>query len=102
MYIEFKNGFRIKSDSLQFIVEKKKIIQAGANTKEANIGSITWGHVAFCPTLDFALRAVGRQLCLDIDGLQDIKKAINSLEKEITAMTELLQVEVNFENDEER
>ena len=101
MEVEFKNGFKIVTDSLQFIVQKRKVIQAGAKTKEANIGNVVFENIAYCSTLDFALKTIGNQLCLDIDGLQDIKKALNSLEKEITALTELLQVEVNFKNDDE-
>ena len=97
MKVEFKNGFRISSDSLQFIVEKKRIIQKSAKTKEENIGKIVYEHVAFCPTLDHALKSVGRQLCLDIDGLQDIKKALIGLEKEIKVMSDLLKVEVTFD-----
>lgn len=99
MKVEFKNGFRIRTDSLQFIAEKKKIIQAGAKTKESNIGNVAWDHISYCTNLDESLRSIGHQLCLDIDGLQDIKIALNSLEKEIKAMTKELQVEVTFDDE---
>ena len=96
MKVEFKNGFRITSDSLQFIVEQKKVIKESRLTKPENVGKEVYTHVAFCPKIDQALRAIGNQICLDIDGLQDIKIALNSLEKEITAMSKELQVEVKF------
>jgi len=60
------------------------------------VGNIIFENVAYCSTLDFALKTIGQKLVLDIDGLQDIKIALNSLEKEITAMTNLLKVEVKF------
>ena len=97
MLCEFKNGFRISSDSLQFIVTQKKVIKASPTTKAENVGTVVYSHVAFCPTLDYAIKSIGRQLCLDIDGLQDIKIALNSLEREIKAMSALLQVEVKFD-----
>lgn len=97
MNVEFKNGFRITSDTLQFIVEQKKVIKESKLTKPENIGKVVYSHVAFCPNLEHVFRAIGKQLCLDIDGLQDIKIALNSLEKEITKMTKQLQVEVKFD-----
>jgi len=97
MKVEFKNGFRIESDSLQFVVTQRKVVQAGAKTKKENVGNIVYTHVAYCPTLEFALKSIGRQLCLEIDELQDIKIALNSLEREIAAMTKELQVEVKFD-----
>ena len=97
MKVEFKNGFRITSDSLQFIVEQKRVIKESRLTKSENVGKTVYSHVAFCPKIDQALRAIANQLCLDIDGLQDIKIALNSLEIEIKAMSALLQVEVKFD-----
>lgn len=101
MEVEFKNGYKIVTDNLQFIVQKRKVIQAGAKTKEANIGNVVYENVAYCSTLEFALRTIGQKLVLEINDIQEIKKALNSLEREITAMTELLEIEVKF-NDEER
>lgn len=100
MEVEFKNGYKIVTDSLQFIVQKRKVIQAGAKTKKENIGNVVYENVAYCSTLDFALRTIGHKLVLEINDIQEIKKALNSLEREITAMTELLEIEVKF-NDEE-
>ncbi len=100
MKVEFKNGFRITSDHFQYIVEQKKVVKESKLTKKENVGNIIYTHIAFCSTLDHALKTIGNQLRLDIDGLQDIKIALNSLEKEITALTKELQVEVKF-NDEE-
>ena len=99
MVVEFKNGFRIVTDNFQFVVQKSKIIQAGAKTKECNIGSIVWDNICYCRELDFALKSIGNQLCLDIDGLQDIKKALNSLEKEIATFSDQLKVEVKFDEE---
>jgi len=99
MNIEFKNGYKVVTDSLQFIVQKRKVVQAGVKTKEENIGNVVFENVAYCSTLDFALKTIGQKLVLDIDGLQEIRIALNSLEREIVAMTKLLQVEVKF-NDE--
>ena len=99
MVVEFKNGYKIVTDSMQFIVQKKKVIQAGAKTKSENIGNISWENICYCRELNFALKSIGQQLVLDIDGLQDIKIALNSLEKEITAMTKQLKVEVKFDEE---
>jgi len=96
MNIEFKNGYKVVTDSLQFIVQKRKVVQAGVKTKSENIGNVVFENIAYCSTLDFALKTIGQKLVLDIDGLQDIKIALNSLEREIYAMTKLLQVEVKF------
>ena len=97
--VEFKNGFRVISDSLQFVVQRKRIVKKTPKTKDENVGNIEWDNICYCRELDFALKSIGDQLVMDIPDIQDIKKALLSLEKEIAAFRQQLQVEVKFDEE---
>ncbi len=51
MILEFEN-YRMKTDSRQFVVQKRKVVQAGRFTKEENIGKEYWEDEAYCTTLN--------------------------------------------------
>ena len=92
-----KGKFRIESDSLQFVVKRRKITQAGRMTLAANVGKISYEDIGYFTKIESALKCVGDQIVKDTPGLQDIIIELKNLQKEIAAMSALLQVEVKFD-----
>lgn len=90
MILEFEN-YRIKTDSRQFVVQKRKVVQAGRFTKEENIGKEYWEDEAYCTTLNFALKLLRRKVLLDNDDLKVIVNKLNELESKIDKFTSLLK-----------
>ncbi|MBK5239793.1 hypothetical protein [Clostridium sp.] len=100
MQIELGNGkFRIESDSLQFVVKQRKITKAGRMTLPENVGKISYEDIGYFTKIDSALKCVGDQIVLDTPNLLDIIKELKNLQKEIAAMSALLQIEVNFDGE---
>lgn len=85
-------NYQIITDEKQFIVQKKKITQAGRLTKEENIGKETFVDLAYYTTLNHALKHIGRQIVLDTDDLKDIKRELIALQNKIDDMTDLLEI----------
>lgn len=100
MQIELGNGkFRIESDSLQFVVKQRKVTQASRMTKAENIGNVSYVDIGYFTKIENALKCVGDQIVKDVPNLLDIIKELKNLQKEIAAMSALLQVEVNFDGE---
>ncbi|MCW6124741.1 hypothetical protein [Clostridium sporogenes] len=93
MILEFEN-YRIKTDSRQFVVQKKKVVQAGRLTKEENIGKEYWEDEAYCTTFNFALKLLRKKILLDNDDLKVIVNKLNQLESKIDEFTKILKEEI--------
>lgn len=98
MKVELEN-YQIITDDVQFIVQKKRIIQAGKMTLPENIGKEVWEDMAYCRTLNYALKVIGTQIVLDNDDFKDILQKLNKLEKKIDGMIELLEISEVVEDD---
>lgn len=90
MNLEFEN-YKIVTDDKQFIVQKKKVVQAGKFTKEENIGKEYWDDEAYCTTLNFALKFLRKKVLLDNDDLKVIINKLDELENKIDEFTEILK-----------
>lgn len=91
--------FQVSTDSMQYIVSKKKTIKESRLTKKENIGKETLETVGYYSTLKGALKGIGNQIMLDNDNLQDILSKLTELNKSIDAMTKLLEVHEVVEED---
>ncbi|KGM93299.1 hypothetical protein IRP63_14385 (plasmid) [Clostridium botulinum] len=89
MILEF-NGYKIVTDDKQFIVQKKKVVQAGRLTKEENIGKEYWEDVGYFTNLNFALKFIKKTILLDNDDLKVIMDRLNQLEGKIDEFTQKL------------
>lgn len=92
MILEFEN-YRVKTDTRQFVVQKRKIVQAGRLTKEENIGKEYWEDEAYCTTLNFALKLLRKKVLLDNHDLKVIIDKLNELESKIDEFTKILKEE---------
>lgn len=93
MILQFKD-YMVKTDSRQFIVQKKKIVQPGPLTKEENIGKEYWEDEAYCSTLNSALKLLRKKVLLDNHDLKVIIGKLNELESKIDEFTSLLKEEI--------
>ncbi|CAG7840018.1 hypothetical protein CLOHAE12215_01434 [Clostridium haemolyticum] len=89
MILEF-DGYKIVTDDKQFIVQKKKVIQAGRLTKEENIGKEYWEDFKYFTNLNFALKFIKKTILLDNDDLNIIMEKLNQLEDKIDEFTKKL------------
>ncbi|EJO5347168.1 hypothetical protein NRP93_001241 [Clostridium botulinum] len=92
MVLQFQD-YRVKTDSRQFVVQKRKVVQAGRFTKEENIGKEYWEDEAYCTSLNFALKLLRRKVLLDNDDLKVIVNKLNQLESKIDEFTKILKEE---------
>lgn len=93
MILEFEN-YRMKTDTRQFIVQKRKVVQVGRFTKEENIGKEYWEDEAYYSTLNSALKLLKKKVLLDNDDLKVIISNLNELESKIDEFTRLLKEEI--------
>ena len=93
MILEFEDH-KIVTDERQFIVQKKKVIQAGKFTKEENVGKEKWEDGAYCASLNSALKFLRKSILLDNDDLLVIMKKLNELESKIDEFTKMLKEEI--------
>lgn len=54
--------YLIETDERQFIVKTKKVVEENRLAKEENIGKEYWQAVAYCTTLDSALKFAPQQV----------------------------------------
>ncbi|KEI81173.1 hypothetical protein [Clostridium botulinum] len=93
MVLQFQD-YRVKTDSRQFVVQKRKVVQAGRFTKKENIGKEYWEDEAYCTSLNFALKLLRKKVLLDNDDLKVIVNKLNQLESKIDEFTSLLKEEI--------
>lgn len=89
MQLDF-GDYKIVTDERQFIVQKKKVIQAGKFTKEANVGKEYFEDDAYCTSLNSALKFLCKKTLLDNDDLLVIKEKLAKIESKIDKFTKLL------------
>ena len=92
------NNMRITTDEFQFVVERMTIVQAakegfkGKKPKPENIGKPVWNNIAYCSSLNQALKYVGKKIVLDNSDLMVIKEKLIELENKIDKFTGIFEV----------
>lgn len=72
--------YQITTDSLQFIVNKKFIIQESKFTKAENIGNEVYRPIAYCTTFNSALKFIPQQAIRDNDDIVAINEKLKEIE----------------------
>ena len=88
---------RITTDEFQFVVQKLSIIQATKEgskikTKPENVGKSVWSNIAYCSTLNQALKHVGKKIVLENNDLEVIVEKLEELENTIAKFTGIFEV----------
>ncbi|EDS77071.1 conserved hypothetical protein [Clostridium botulinum C str. Eklund] len=77
------DDYKIITDDKQFIVQKKRIVQAGRLTKKENIGKEYWSDIKYYSSLNSALKFIRKTVLLDNDDLKVIMDKLEQLEHKI-------------------
>lgn len=80
--------YLITSDNLQFIVNKKSIIQESRLTKAENVGNETIKPVAYCTKFEEALRFVPQDVLKSNDDINIIMDKLNEIKAIIEQIKE--------------
>ena len=91
MIINLSNEYKIVTDEFQFIVQRMSITQAGANTKEENIGKEVWKDLGYFPKINSALKFVAKNILLSNNDLDIIINKLNLLDIKIEEIRSLLE-----------
>lgn len=68
--------YRLVTNDNNFIIQKKKIIQASKVTKPENVGKESWIDDGYFSNFDSALKYVSNRVLLDNDDLSIIKNKL--------------------------
>ena len=93
--------YQITSDSLQFIVNKKNIVQESRLTKAENIGKETWKPIAYCTSFDSALKFIPQECFRDNNDISVIKEKLEQIHVDIKALEQLPIIVANAKESEE-
>lgn len=83
--------YRIETDSMQYIIKRKKIVQAGKYTKDENVGKERWEDISYHSSLYSALKSLCNQTILDNDDIFVVQKKLNELQGDIRQLTRALK-----------
>ena len=90
--------YKIITDERNFIVQKKRATKAFDNghikTKEENVGKVNYIDIAYCSTLEQALRFIENRIMIDNNDIVEIKKELIRLENNIREFIGLLKFNV--------
>lgn len=78
--------YQITTDSLQFVVNKKFIIQESKFTKAENIGNEVYRPIAYCITFESALKFIPQQAIRDNNDIVVIKEKLKEIEQIIKGL----------------
>lgn len=84
--------YKIESDSNNFILKAKKIVQEGRLTKEENIGKEVYSTIGYYTSIEGILKAIPTQVLLDNDDLKTIVKKLNVIKIQIEEIRKALEV----------
>lgn len=80
--------YQIESDSMQFVVKKKSIIQEGKFTKAENVGNEVYKPVAYAVKFEEALRYIPQDILRTNDDINTIMDKLNEIQGDIQAIKE--------------
>lgn len=81
--------YLIETDERQFIVKSKKVIEDGKLTKKENIGKERLQPIAYCTTIDSALKFVPQQVLKTSDDILVIIEKLEQIDRDIKALNKL-------------
>lgn len=84
--------YLLVSNENNFIVQKKKIIQASKLTKPENVGKINWVDDGYFSNFDSALKYLSNRVLLDNDDLVIIKDKLDEIHSSIKEIKESLGI----------
>lgn len=87
--------YQIVTDDCQFVVQEKKIIQEGKFTKAENVGKEVVKDLAYCSSLEYALKFLCKKACIDNNDINDVVKEIKNLEDKIEGFAKALHLEMD-------
>ena len=93
--------YQITSDSLQFIVSKKGIVQESRLTKAENVGNETIKPIAYCTKFDEALKFVPQDVLRSNDDINIIMDKLNQIHEDIKQIKEYPVIVVKAEKESE-
>lgn len=80
--------YLIESDSLQFVVSRKSIVQEGKFTKAENIGKETFKPIAYAVKFEEILRYIPQDTIRNNEDINIIKEKLDLIRANIEAITE--------------
>lgn len=90
--------YKIETDSLQFVVKSKRIIQESRLTKAENVGNEIWSAIAYCTSFESALRFIPQEALRDNDDIVVIKEKLDQIQADIKAIKTLPIITVKEES----
>lgn len=84
--------YKIESDSNNFILKTKKVLQEGRLTKEENIGKEVYSTIGYYTSLEGVLKVIPKQVLLENDDLGVIIKKLNVIKIQIEGIRKALEV----------
>lgn len=86
--------YLIETDERQFIVKAKKTVEESRFTKEENIGKEYYQPIAYCTSLNSALKFIPQQVLRSNDDITIIKEKLEQIEADINALPQPIKIEV--------
>lgn len=90
--------YKIESDSMQFVVKKKRIVEESKRTKAENIGDERWIPIAYAVKFEQALLFVPQEALRDNDDIVVIKEKLDQIQADIKAIKTLPIIAVKEES----
>lgn len=84
--------YRLVTNDNNFIIQKKKIIQASKLAKPENVGKESWVDDGYFSNFDSALKYVSNRALLDNDDLSIIKNKLVEIHSSIKGIKESLGI----------
>ena len=86
--------YQIVSDERQFAVKAKKVKEAGAKTKDENIGEEYYQTLGYFSEFNSALKFVPQQVLRSNDDITVIKDKLEQIQADIKALPNPIKIEV--------
>ena len=86
--------YLIETDERQFIVKTKKVVEESRLAKEENIGKEYWQPVAYCITLDSALKFIPQQVIRSNNDVSIIIGKLEQIEEIIKVIPQPIKIEI--------
>ena len=86
--------YQIVSDERQFVVKAKKVKEAGAKTKDENIGEEYYQTLGYFSEFNSALKFVPQQVLRSNNDITVIKDKLEQIQADIKALPKPIKIEV--------
>ena len=84
----------IISDERQYVIKEKRVVEAGALTKEENVGKEYYQSVGYFTDFKSALKFIPDKAIKSSDEVQEIISKLNDIHADIKALPDPIKVEV--------